>query len=237
MIDRIPELADRVGERLEGEPPHVVGVAGPVAVGKSTIAAALVEALTTARGWRAHVLATDCFLFPNEHLAERDLLWRKGFPETYDVDTVLTCIERVRRGDAEVTVPVYSHQSYDIVPGETAPVPPVDVLVLEGVAVLQPPVCDRLDVAVYVDAAEHDVVAWYIERFLGMWTDAAGDPRSFYARFDGFSAAQVADVARQAWAQINGPNLAQHIRPSRQHADLIVEKAADHSIVRIVSQS
>jgi len=222
-------LADLVTGSLGPQPPHIVGIGGAVAVGKSTVAAALAEALGE-RARRVDVVATDAFLYPNAVLHDRGLGLRKGFPESFDVDALVRFVERVRTGTERIEVPVYSHAIYDILPGETAFLTRPDLVLLEGVFALQTPVVEALDVAVYVHADEQDVRGWFVDRFRRLTTEARGDPSSFYAGFADIPADALTALAESTWDSINGVNLREHILPSRERATIVVEKTADHSI-------
>ncbi len=203
--------------------PFVIGVAGSVAVGKSTIAR-LLQALLARWEDTPHVelVTTDGFLLPNAELEKRGLLQRKGFPESYDRRALLRFVSRVKSGAAEVTAPVYSHLSYDIVPDEQIIVRRPDVLIVEGLNVLQPPgpgsrlaVSDLFDFTVYVDARSSDIERWYVERFLRLQRGAFADPQSYFHRFAELSEEDAVARARQIWRDINGPNLEQNILPTR----------------------
>jgi type I pantothenate kinase len=227
--DLLRTLAERVAEALRSEPPHLVGIGGAVAVGKSTIAAGLADKLS-AMGRGVHVVATDAFLHPNDVLRERNLTFRKGFPETFDVDAILGFAGRIRDGSPRVEIPVYSHEIYDIVLGEHTVLAEPDLVVLEGVIALQHPVVDVLDVSIYVDADEANVREWFVSRFLALTETARNDPSSFYRLFADMGTEEVRRVAEGTWDSINGVNLHEHIAPSRAHAMFVVEKGADHSV-------
>ena len=222
--------------------PFVIGVAGSVAVGKSTIAR-LLQALLAR--WedtpRVELVTTDGFLLPNAELEKRGLLQRKGFPESYDRRGLLRFVSRVKSGAAEVTAPVYSHLSYDIVPGERIVVRRPDVLIVEGLNVLQPPgpgsrlaVSDLFDFTVYVDARSSDIERWYVERFLRLKRGAFVDPQSYFHRYAELSDEDATARARQIWREINGPNLEQNILPTRARASLVLRKDADHSVSSVL---
>jgi type I pantothenate kinase len=224
-------LVDLVRARL-GVPdrarPFLVGIAGPVAVGKSVLARELQAALAH-DGHRVEVVSTDGFLLPNAVLGAAGLEGRKGFPETYDTDRMASFLTALRAGRSEIHVPVYSHEHYDVVSGETLIIRDPDVVVIEGVNALQPPLVDELDLAVYVDADEPDVLAWYVERFELL---RAGDldAHPFYRRFAAVGAGDLRELAELVWAEVNGPNLREHILPSRAAADVVVRKGADHRV-------
>ena len=215
--------------------PLLAGIAGPVAVGKTTIVGALAAEIER-RGRRVQVLSTDAFLLCNEALNERGLLMRKGFPETYDHAAIRRALTTLRSGTA-ARVRVYSHDVYDIVPDASDSIAPADVILVEGIVALQPPTVDHLDVRVYVEAAEAVVRAWFVERFLRLTAAATDDAQSFYRSFAALPPEQVRQVALATWESINGPNLRQHIAPSAARADIIVRKAADHTISALTAVS
>jgi type I pantothenate kinase len=226
--------------------PYVIAVAGSVAVGKSTTARLLQTLLTAAPGSpRVDLVTTDGFLFPNAVLESRGLLGRKGFPESYDRRALLRFLADVKSGRAEVSAPVYSHQSYDIVPGARQAVDRPDILVLEGLNVLQagqrsdgtvPEVfaSDFFDFSVYVDAAEADVQQWYVDRFLALRRTAFQDTGAYFHRFAGLTDEQARETALGIWAAVNGPNLRSNIAPTRSRARLVLQKSADHSVRRVL---
>lgn len=233
MADPLAELAERLIASLSSEPPHIVGIGGAVAVGKSTVAAGLARLLAD-RGRHVHIVATDAFLFPNAVLQERNITFRKGFPESFDIDAILRFLAEVRRGSKRVASPVYSHAVYDIVPGEQSTIADPDIVILEGVIALQSPVVDAIDAPIYIDADEDDVREWFVARFQALTDEARRDETSFYRMFVAMSPAELVAVAEGTWDSINGVNLHEHIAPSRANAMFIVEKARDHSIREIV---
>jgi type I pantothenate kinase len=224
--------------------PFVIGVAGSVSVGKSTTARLL--KLLLAR-WPQHprveLVTTDGFLHPNAELARRDLMTRKGFPESYDRRALLRFVTEVKAGRAEVTAPVYSHLVYDIVPGARSTVHRPDILLLEGLNVLQPAsslpgraalaVSDFIDFSVYVDAATEDIRRWYVDRFLRLRETAFRDPESYFRRYAELTEHQAVSRAETIWAEINGPNLERNILPTRGRASLVLRKGADHSVTGV----
>jgi len=219
--------------------PYVIGIAGSVAVGKSTTARILQALLAR---WPSHprvdLVTTDSFLYPNRVLEERGILNRKGFPESYDQRALVQFVADVKAGTADVEAPVYSHLTYDLVPDQRVVVTHPDVLIVEGLNVLHAGggrlfVSDYFDFSIYVDAQEADVEKWYEERFLTLRETAFRDPSSYFRRFAQLSEADAIATARQIWAEINGVNLRENILPTRERARLILEKGPDH-LVRAV---
>jgi type I pantothenate kinase len=237
----------RVTDTFLGSPaakvPYVIAVAGSVAVGKSTTARILQALL---RRWPDHpqvdLVTTDGFLHPNRVLTERGLMDRKGFPESYDVRRLLRFLTDVKAGRPEVRAPVYSHLTYDIVPGEEQVVRQPDIVILEGLSVLETGdghggrripatfVSDFFDFSIYVDADETDIEQWYVERFLTLRETAFQDEQSFFRHFAGLSEREAVETASSIWATINGVNLREHILPTRERAQLVLEKGADHTV-------
>lgn len=228
MIDRLADAVTAVRARASGA--AVVAMAGPVSVGKSRLADDLAGVLA-ARGLRTEVVSTDGFLHPNAWLVERDLMTRKGFPESYDVDALRAFVDAARVAPAGLVVPEYSHVTYDVVTGSARALTDCDVLVLEGVNALSATE-GSVELAVYVDAEIGLVERWYVERFLRLCADP--DPGSFFARFADLDHDARVDLARWTWRSVNVPNLTEHIGPSRRYAHLVVEKGRDHAIARIV---
>ncbi|MHB1064713.1 MAG: type I pantothenate kinase [Georgenia sp.] len=233
-----------LGER-SSRTPYVIGVAGSVAVGKSSTARLLRELL---RRWpqtpRVELVTTDGFLYPNAELERRGLLERKGFPESYDRRALLRFVAAVKAGMPEVTAPLYDHVAYDIVPGEVQTVHSPDVLVVEGLNVLQPArvtarglsslaVSDFFDFSIYVDARMEDAKRWYVERFLKLRETAFAEPRSYFRKFADLDDVEATARAEAIWDAINAPNLMQNIRPTRGRATLVLTKSPDHRMHRM----
>lgn len=218
--------AEVLGRRRDDRRPFLVGIAGAVAVGKSTFAAGLADALAP---MRVAVVATDGFLRTNEELAARGLLMQKGFPASYD-DGLLTAFLDDLASGRDAVAPAYSHVTYDRAPGAGTSVDAGhDVVVLEGVNALQPAVARRLDLRVFLDAPEPVIRRWYVDRFLAQIACAEHDDGSFYRRFVALDAEQRAQLAEATWTGINLVNLVEHIDATRAEADVVVAKAADHS--------
>ncbi|MFZ2260825.1 pantothenate kinase [Luteococcus japonicus] len=221
--------------------PFVIGVAGSVAVGKSTTARLLKELLSRSPGRpRVELITTDGFLYPNAELERRGILDRKGFPESYDRRALQRFVVDVKSGMPEVTAPVYSHMVYDVT-DEVEVVHRPDILIVEGLNVLQPArvrsngttglaLSDFFDFSVYVDAAEQDIRSWYLERFQALRKTAFSDPRSFFKRYATMSDEEATAFAHKVWDEINGPNLRLNVAPTRPRATVILRKGADHDV-------
>lgn len=222
--------------------PFVVGVAGSVAVGKSTISRVLRELLSRFDETpNVALITTDGFLFPNEELERRGIAHRKGFPESYDRRSLLRFVTKVKSGAAEVSAPVYSHMEYDIIPGEFVTVSRPDILIVEGLNVLQPPrgganlaVSDLFDFTIYVDARTADIEKWYVERFLQLQGGAFADPRSHFHKYASLTHDEAVAEATSIWKRVNEPNLVENIAPTRSRAQLILRKGANHTVSTVL---
>ncbi len=220
--------------------PYIIGVAGSVAVGKSTFARLLRAVLAR---WPDHprvdLVTTDGFLHPTRVLEERGLMGRKGFPESYDLRRMLAFLAKAKSGEPKLRVPVYSHEAYDIVPGEFQTVDRPDILIFEGLNVLQavaaaPAVAsDFFDFSIYLDAEVPVIESWYIERFLLLQRTVFQRPTSYFHRYKDLSRDEAVEVARSIWRDINLPNLRENIQPTRERARLVVRKGAFHAIEEI----
>jgi len=229
----------------EGKVPYIIGVAGSVAVGKSTTARVLAALLAR---WsntpKVDLITTDGFLLPNAELERLGLMDRKGFPESYDTGKLLRFLADIKAGKPHVRAPLYSHLVYDVVPGEETVIDNPDILIVEGLNVLQPArmprdglaipfVSDFFDFSVYLDADENDLQRWYVSRFLRLRHTAFRDPKSYFRKYAELNEAEAIAVADRLWSRINLTNLRENILPTRQRASLILRKGASHRIEQV----
>ena len=230
-----------LGERAK-RTPFIIGVAGSVAVGKSTVARLLKEMLSR---WpstpRVELVTTDGFLHPNAELERRNLMHRKGFPESYDRLALLQFVADLKSGVERVSAPVYSHLSYDIVPGAEVVIESPDVVIVEGLNVLQPPVIgqevalsDYFDFKIYVDADVDNVAKWFLGRFEQLRDGAFTNPKSYFHRYAEMPFDQALARANEIWRTINLPNLVENIQPTRSRATLVLQKGANHAVQSVL---
>lgn len=226
--------------------PYIIGIAGSVAVGKSTTGRIIQELLTS---WptkpKVDLITTDSFLYPNAVLEERELMNKKGFPESYDIQRLMDFLKNVKSGCSEVKVPVYSHSFYDIIPNEYKIINSPNVLIVEGLNVLQIPKVDRIfskshiyisdffDFSIYVHADARNIKQWYIERFQILRRTAFQDKQSYFHRYAQMSEEETQLLAEKTWDEINGTNLEENIHPTMRRARLIIKKGYDHSVEKI----
>jgi type I pantothenate kinase len=228
-----------------GHVPFIIGLAGSVAVGKSTTARVLQALLAR---WPDHpkvdLITTDGFIFPNKVLIDRGLMGRKGFPESYDVKRLIEFMVAVKAGEPRVEAPLYSHVAYDIVTDRVQTVSAPNILIVEGLNVLQTGaqvagkparsfVSDFFDFSLYIDADERDIEHWYVERFLSLRASVFRDPRSYFHKYASLSDDEAVAEAHRIWREINGLNLHENVLPTRERAHLILEKATDHRIANV----
>ena len=225
----------------ESNLPYIIGVAGSVAVGKSTFSRILQVLISRLSDFGAvDLVTTDGFLYPNKTLEKKDLMERKGFPESFNVRALFDFLSEIKSGKDRVRAPVYSHLTYDIVENEEIVIDNPDILILEGINVLQPPrikdniiepiISDFFDFSIYLDAEEPHIRKWYIERFLELRSTAFNQEGAFFNRFANLKDEEAVDVANSIWEEINLKNLEENILPTRNRASLIAKKGKDHNI-------
>lgn len=225
--------------------PFIIGIAGSVAVGKSTTAR-IIEHIFKSYNLSVALVPTDGFLFSNKALIERGLLMKKGFPESYDVNRLLSFLHKVKAGEEKLNVPTYSHHVYDILPNETKEFARPDILILEGLNVLQLPdirhdnianrqcVSDFVDFGIYLDAPSENLANWYVSRFHAFKKKAESDPTAYMHIFKDLDHNETTDMALKIWHDINLKNLEQNILPSRGRSDLVLSKSENHEINKIL---
>ncbi|HEU0018266.1 MAG TPA: type I pantothenate kinase [Methyloceanibacter sp.] len=244
-VEALQELhgaATKFLRKGDAKMPFIIGLAGSVAVGKSTTGRVLQALLAR---WPSHpsveLVPTDGFLFPNAVLEERGLMTRKGFPESYDLTRLLNFLAEVKSGRERIEAPVYSHLVYDVLPDQAIVIERPDIVIVEGLNVLQPAklpkdgaaipfVSDFFDFSIYIDATDGLIESWYVERFLRLRQTAFRDPASYFHRFATLSEEEARAIGLSLWRTINLVNLTENILPTRQRADLILRKGKDHAV-------
>ncbi len=231
---------DRFFQNASKPIPYIIGIAGSVAAGKSTTARVLRKLLSMTPGKpRVGLITTDGFLYSNKELERRGIFNKKGFPESYDARRLVAFLAGVKSGRDVLEVPVYSHLAYDVVEGKNQVIDRPDILIVEGINVLQVPskrtrrqvfVSDFFDFSIYVDASEKDLREWYLQRFKKLQRTAFQDPNSYFHQYASHPMEELIELAGQVWDKINLPNLMQNILPTRFRADLILEKGECHFV-------
>ena len=242
QAQQLHEASDSYLNRTNKRIPFIIGVAGSVAVGKSTVSRLLKELLSR---WPSTptvaLVTTDGFLHPNAVLEERGIMARKGFPESYDRLALLKFVADIKSGKSEVSAPLYSHLTYDIVPGESVLVSSPDVVIIEGLNVLQPPslgqevaLSDYFDFKIYVDAPTEEIESWYLDRFKALRESAFRDPASYFHRYAEMEETKALDRAKEIWRTINLPNLMENIISTKSRATLVLQKGQKHRVERVL---
>ena len=225
--------------------PYVIGIAGSVAVGKSTVARILQALLSR---WTEHpkvaLVTTDGFLFPNKKLIENNLMQKKGFPESFDIKALVDFVARIKSGEENIEAPLYSHLTYDILSEKKISIEQPDIVILEGLNVLQSAihypdhgqkvfVSDFVDFSIFVDAKPTLVKEWYEQRFMKFREGAFMDPNSYFHHYSKMQKTEALNIASNIWNEINGKNLAENIRPTKYRANLILKKGPNHEVQQV----
>lgn len=222
--------------------PYIIGIAGSVAVGKST-SARILQALLSR--WPEHpkvaLVTTDGFLRPNQDLVVRNLMHKKGFPESFDTKALIEFVSAIKSGKKQISAPIYSHLTYDIIPDQSVKLDQPDIVILEGLNVLQTAqnepeqasrvyVSDFVDFSIFVDADTDLLKTWYIQRFLKFRSGAFTDPKAYFHSYSKMNEQDAIAIASKIWDEINGINLAENIRPTRDRANLVLKKSINHQV-------
>ncbi|PPA70333.1 type I pantothenate kinase [Jeotgalibacillus proteolyticus] len=235
-------LTDHFLQQETRKVPYILGIAGSVSVGKSTTARALTFLLSSLTpNYKVDLVTTDGFLYPNQVLEEKGIMNRKGFPESYNVKALIEFLTEIKSGNTNVRAPVYSHLHYNVIQDDYTEVVEPDVVILEGVNVLQTPiqtgervssiyVSDFFDLSLYIDAEEQNIANWYVERFKLLKKTAFTEEASYFKRYANLSDQEAEQVAKDIWNRINKMNLELNIRPTKGRADIIIEKGNDHKV-------
>ncbi|MEY4639854.1 MAG: hypothetical protein RLY13_852 [Actinomycetota bacterium] len=239
---KLHSVTDKFLGARAGRVPFIIGVAGSVAVGKSTVSRLLKELLSRWEGTpKVELITTDGFLYPNAELEKRNIMHRKGFPESYDRMALLKFVADVKSGAAQVTAPIYSHLVYDIVEGEQQVISNPDVLIVEGLNVLQSPgvgqdvaLSDFFDFKIFVDAETANISKWFISRFEQLRESAFTNPASYFHRYAEMPFEKALDRANEIWSTINLPNLIENILPTRSRATLVLKKGDNHTVESVL---
>ncbi|WEV45838.1 type I pantothenate kinase [Streptococcaceae bacterium ESL0687] len=224
-------------QKINKTPPLIIGISGSVAVGKSTTARLMQTLLSRVfKHTKVDLVTTDGFLYPNDYLRENNLMHRKGFPESYDMEAIINFLYAVKSGKKSVDVPLYSHEIYDVIPHEKLTIESPDILIVEGINVFQNQqndllyMADFFDFSIYVDACEADIERWYMERFNSLLELSKNNPNNYYYQFSKWPRKQALELAERTWKDVNLVNLKDYIKPTRNRADVILHKSSDHFI-------
>lgn len=236
---QLHQVTGRFLNRAEPKVPFIIGIAGSVAVGKST-SSRLLQALLSR--WpnhpRVQIMTTDGFLLPNLELEKQKLMHRKGFPESYDVASLISTLQKIKAGEKNIKAPIYSHHAYDVIKGAYEVIQQPDIIILEGLNILQThavaiSVSDFLDFSIYVDAPTALLKEWYVERVMKFWQGPFQDEKSYFHYLTGLNSEEIIKFAEKIWREINEENLNQNILPYKYRATLIMQKGEAHTVEKV----